>query len=129
MRRHALHVALLYSAVGLILTACNPNKPLPDEELAPDSSLVDLMVDLRLLEARAELTHLPDTTHDSLRALVFERQNETEASLAHRIDEATDHPQKLERLLEEVQTALSLERQGNVWGVDTTDHGQRTTNE
>lgn len=116
MKWHSITLFIVLG--GLHLAACGPDEPSAEEEIPVASGLVNVLVDLRLIEARAEVTQMTANEYDSLRTAALKRHNETEASLARRIEAAGTDPQMLERLLEEVQTALSLERQGEAWGIE-----------
>ena len=101
-----LRVALLAAAV---LWGCDEAETAERPDV--DSSLVDVLVDLHLADARGEMDGAP-TAGDSLRALVYTLHGLDSTDLARRLDETAGRDGAATALAEAVEQRLSTERYG-----------------
>ena len=100
-------------ATGFVLVmggaGCGEDADNADETVAVDSSLVDLMVDLHLADAREEVADDP-ALGDSLRDLVYALHSLDSTQLRIRLDELAQRPGEAQALVAAIETELSAER-------------------
>ena len=103
-------------ALAFLAAGCGEDAPddpsaddLADDAPAVDSTLVDLLVDLHLADARG---HDDGAAADSLRQLVYRLHATDSTRLQERLDELASEPGAALDLAEAVETELSDERNG-----------------
>ena len=106
--RHVLAMALaVLAATGG--AGCGDGRDAP-ETAAVDSSLVHILVDLHLADARGAV-HADPALGDSLRDLVYEAHGLDSTQLDQRLADTARRPGAVDALTEAVETQLTTERQ------------------
>ncbi len=102
----------LVAGLALVLAGCGgaPDGTGPDA----DSTLVDLLADLHLADARASLdsTARRDRFADSLRQSVLGAHGTDSAALAQRLERLADDPELVRATYDALDNRLNLEQQG-----------------
>ena len=102
----------LVAGLALVLAGCGgaPSGAAPDA----DSTLVDLLADLHLADARAALdsTDRRDRLADSLRRSVYGAHGTDSVALAERLERMADDPELVRATYDALDTRLNLEQQG-----------------
>lgn len=109
-------VALTLASLPLIAAASGcGDAPEGGDAPAIDSTLVEVLADLHLADARAALDTTardPDRLADSLRRRAHLAHDLDSAALADQLDDLADDPARLRATYDALDTRLSLERQG-----------------
>jgi hypothetical protein len=102
---------VLVFAAPVHLTGCGDGSA-PAERAAVDSTLVTVMADLYLADARSQLLNDPNQG-DSLRDLVYEMHGLDSLRLEQRLGDLVQRPGAVAALTDAVETRLSNEQRGS----------------
>lgn len=98
-----------WAALALAVGGCGA--PTGEPPVA-DSTLVDVLAELHLADARAALDSTRSGHADSLRAVALAAHDLDDAALADRLDALARAPDRLRATYDLLDTRLALERQG-----------------
>lgn len=106
-----LGLACLLLASSMGLGACDDGGP--GDEVAVDSVLVEVLVDLHLADARGQVSEDP-ALRDSLRDLAYSIHGTDSMHLQARLRDLATHAGAVAALTEAVESQLTLEQRGLV---------------
>lgn len=104
-----------FVVLGVLAVAAGCGDAPQGDGTAIDSTLVDVLADLHLADARAALDTTardPARLGDSLRQVALVAHDLDSATLAARLDRLSEDPQQLRATYDALDTQLGLERQG-----------------
>lgn len=101
------------AVLAFLLSGCGSNDEADQTDFVPvDSTLVELLADLHLADARASA--FEDSAAVSPRDSVLTRRDLSEADLAETLRDLAEDPDVASATYSAVETRLSLERQGGL---------------